>query len=149
VGLDSTSSVPEGSQGTDLRDTFADAGGVRVRGQQLSATKAASSEQCCTLCASASPPGACAAWTFNTVDNHCQSFRLITSSDKCNVCEYTNSVLIRTESSQATSIHSKAATTSDLGISGRVSADEGATEGVLNELDPHMQPSTSQHLYLL
>ena len=119
-----------------------------MKGQQLSATKAASSEQCCTLCASASPPGACAAWTFNTVDNHCQSFRLITSSDKCNVCEYIYSVpsvpnLLKLFIQKPRGPWIRA------GISGRVSADEGAPEGVLNELDPHMQPSTAQHLYLL
>lgn len=93
-------------------------GGVRVQGEQLSATKTTSSEQCCTLCASALPPGACVAWTFNTADHHCQSFRLVTSSDKCNVC-----------------------------ISGRVSGDDGAPEGLLNEIDPHTLPGTAQHLY--
>ena len=62
--------------------------------------------------------GACVGWTFNTADRHCQSFRLITASEKCNVC-----------------------------ISRRLVADEGAPAGVLNEADPHAQPGTRQHLY--
>ena len=92
-------------------------GGVRVGGEQLSAAKTPSPEQCCTLCAE-SQGGGCVGWTFNTVDHHCQTFREIHDSSKCNVC-----------------------------ISGRLEADEGLPAGLLNEADPHALPATQQHAY--